>query len=603
MITLRLVAALVLAAALAVPADALAAPGDLVAGFGSGGRALVDFGGDEHAEAVLVQGDGRIVVAGSTNVGANPENFAIARLTTSGTTDGGFGTGGKTILDFGKQDLAHGAALASDGKILLAGATGTDFGMARLLAGGTPDLGFGSTLPGRRVENFDSGDDTANAIAVAPDGRIVVAGVTSAGAQPTQTRVGLTRMLAASGGADVAFGGNAGLATFGDPVGASIGNAVAVQPDGRIVVAGTLILGAAKKFLVARLVEPNGALDPTFNTNEGGGKIAVQFGPTPDDVARAVAVRADGKIVVAGQTNTGANEPNFGVMRLHADGTLDRAFSDFSIFYGDFGATERGNAMALAPDGKIILAGETRVGPNPPNIAVVRLTAEGAPDTSFGAGGQRIIDFGAFEIGFGVAVAPNGNIVVAGIKSTGTNPDMAVAMLEGDAPPPASQSNPGAPAIPAIPASDGGDTTTPQGAPTRCGGKAVTRLGSAGADRITGTRRRDVIAALGGNDVINGLGGSDIVCAGAGRDRILGGSGDDVLQGSDGTDTLSGGTGKDRLSGGAGNDQLSGGAGSDRLTGGAGNDRLLGGPSRDILSGGPGRDRLVGGPGRDIELQ
>ena len=416
-------------------------------------------------------------------------------------------------------------------------------------------------------------------------------------------------MLAANGGPDSSFG-SAGLFTSDDTGAAA--HAVAVQPDGKVVIAGQRGGPTAQVFLIGRQLEPDGAPDPAFNANGGGARIAAQFSDKPMDIARAVAIRADGKIVVAGETNSGLNPPNFGLLRLTPDGYLDRPFGISSIVSADFGAIERGHAMALAPDGKIVVVGDTSAGPSPPNIAVLRLTANGSVDTGFGQNGLRIVDFGAAEFGRGVAIAPDGSIVVAGTTATGeTIADMAVALLEGDPLPPAP--SPGAPAAGADEApAGGGSTAPPTGAPARCGGKKVTRFGTERADRITGTKRRDVIATLGGNDLVHGLGGSDIICAGAGKDRVFGDAGDDVLRGGDGGDTISGGTGADSARGEAGADSLSGGTGADRLYGDAGIDRLNGGPgadqlfgglARDVLTGGPGRDRLLGGPGLDSQRQ
>jgi Ca2+-binding RTX toxin-like protein len=114
----------------------------------------------------------------------------------------------------------------------------------------------------------------------------------------------------------------------------------------------------------------------------------------------------------------------------------------------------------------------------------------------------------------------------------------------------------------------GGGTNAP-----RCLGKRATIVGTDARNVLRGTRRADVIVALGGNDLITGLRGNDLICAGAGNDRVTGGAG------------------ADRVAGGAGNDRIAGGAGRDALLGGIGLDTLLGGGGRDILAGGPGRDR------------
>jgi Ca2+-binding RTX toxin-like protein len=108
----------------------------------------------------------------------------------------------------------------------------------------------------------------------------------------------------------------------------------------------------------------------------------------------------------------------------------------------------------------------------------------------------------------------------------------------------------------------------------KCAGKLATQTGTAGPDRIKGTPKRDVIAALGGRDIVRSLGGNDLICGGKGHDKLLGGKGRDILRGEDNADTLFGGPEKDKL---------------------------LGGRGRDTLKGGPGKDALAGGPGRDRE--
>ncbi|HWP91019.1 MAG TPA: hypothetical protein VNN20_02315 [Thermodesulfobacteriota bacterium] len=105
-----------------------------------------------------------------------------------------------------------------------------------------------------------------------------------------------------------------------------------------------------------------------------------------------------------------------------------------------------------------------------------------------------------------------------------------------------------------------------------CGGKLATRVGTVGADNITGTAGPDVINLLGGNDTANSGDGNDIVCGGAGNDTMNGGNGRDRLLGQGGNDILNGDAGNDRLKGGGGNDNMNGGTGNDRCIGGPGSD-------------------------------
>jgi uncharacterized protein len=150
-----------------------------------------------------------------------------------------------------------------------------------------------------------------------------------------------------------------------------------------------------------------------------------------------------------------------------------------------------------------------------------------------------------------------------------------------------------------------------------CLGRQATIVGTAGDDRLEGTRGDDVILARAGDDRIDGGRGSDVICAGRGDDRVQGGDGDDEIdagrgddrvEGGDGNDRIDGGRGDDRIEGGDGDDEIDGGRGDDRieggdgddtLSGGRGDDRLDGGDDDDTLSGGRGDDRLDGGDGRD----
>ena len=130
-------------------------------------------------------------------------------------------------------------------------------------------------------------------------------------------------------------------------------------------------------------------------------------------------------------------------------------------------------------------------------------------------------------------------------------------------------------------------------------GLRCTKVGTSGADRISGTSYRDVICGLGGDDVINGRGGDDVIDGGAGNDGLYGADGNDLLLGGLGGDLLSGGSGVDIEIGGAGNDKLYGGPGADVLSGLDGYDYLDGGDQADKEYGGTGNDRLVGGAGDD----
>ena len=545
----------------------MASPGQLDQSFGTGGSTLISFGGFDRGRALAIQPDGRIVVVGRTG-SETIGDFAVARLTPGGLPDAGFGSAGRVAVNFGagSNDEGFDVALQPDGMVVAAGETTAqgelpDFGVVRLRPDGTPDPGFGGGHPQSVdfvVGVMTNSSDLGRSAALLPDGRILLGGGTDVSGSETFGVARLRSTGALDSPSDFSPGpSRTGTAIADFPGGGEFSRDIAIQPDGKIVIGGD----NGDNFAVARLM-PNGDYDGSFGSPAG--RTTVDFGKTED--AAALALQPDGKILIAGRTNVG-HCCDFAIARLNPDGSPDDSFGG-----GDgrslvaFGDDEAGaEAIALQPDGKIVVAGYKRMGVN--SAAVARLQPNGSLDSTFGEGGRASLEI-AESLGEGVALQPDGKIVVAGYAG-GITSDFLVARLEGDPQPPGGP-GPGGP---------GGGT------PPRCGGRSATIVGTAAGDALRGTRGRDVIVALGGNDRIRALGGKDLVCAGAGNDAVRGGRG------------------ADRLLGQRGNDRLVGEAGADRLVGGPGRDRLLGGPGRDRLLGGGGIDVLRGGPGRDRQRQ
>jgi uncharacterized delta-60 repeat protein len=159
------------AAALAMPLLASAA-GELDPSFGTGGKVLSDFSRNDTAYAVLVQPDGKVVAVGETQEAPTGGNFVfgLARYTTDGSLDASFGAGGKVLTAFTGFDHAFAAALQSDGRIVVAGSAGLDFGLARYQPDGALDAGFGAG--GTAMTDFGSNYDQATAVAVGEDGKL-----------------------------------------------------------------------------------------------------------------------------------------------------------------------------------------------------------------------------------------------------------------------------------------------------------------------------------------------------------------------------------------------------------------------------------------------
>jgi uncharacterized delta-60 repeat protein len=378
----------------------MANPGALDTSFGSGGKKTVNFGGTDAARVVLVQSNGRIVLAG----GGGGGSFCVVRLRTNGTLDTTFGSGGKKTIDFGgDNDSAYGGALQSDGKIVLAGDSNFRVALVRLKTNGVLDASF----EGDGKKLFSWGPiGRAQAVVMAPNGKILVGGFSG----PEGGNIQVAR-LNANGLLDKTFGvdGKAAVDFGGD----DFGLAMARQANGRILVAGRSTAAGA---VVARL-RATGALDPDF---DGDGRVTLPGSVT----ANAVLVQPDRKIVVAGNT---AGLEKTTVTRLMPNGALDTTFGTGGTTTIDFGSlADIAGGAALQADGKIVVVGYSQ---DLEDVTVARLNPNGSPDPTFGTAGKATVDFGAATFGFAVALAPSKRIVVAGQK-TG-NDDFAVARLVG----------------------------------------------------------------------------------------------------------------------------------------------------------------------------
>jgi uncharacterized delta-60 repeat protein len=527
------VATLALSAGVAAGSPA----GDLDPTFEGDGKRIVSFGGADDAQQVLVQPDGKIVVAG---YGGPEGDFAVARLNPDGSYDNGFDGDGRAVADFGGDDKAYAAALQPDGRIVVAGQGGsTQVGVWMAVARFDPDGSLDETFDpggadgdGKKLFTNYEDQQEVEGVLVQPDGRIVLAG-TGYGAENNDFAI--TRLYP-KGAVDGTIFEHADFGGDDKAYGAALG------PDGKLVVAGDAY-GTNVEMAVARY-KPDGSLDKTF----GAGTGKRRFGFEDDASARAVLVQPDGKIVVAGIGGLGYD---FLVARLNPDATPDPTFSTDGISTADFGGADGAYSAVLRPDGKVVAAGLTTEGGA--EFAVARFLPNGALDTTFGSEGKSTVSFATADIANAVALQPDGRVVVAG--QTLYN-NVAVARLQAD-PPPAAGAGPAG-----GPGSAGGTARTPS--TPRCAGKRATIVGTARGETLRGTPRADVIVALGGNDRVVARGGNDLVCGGRGDDRLAGGPGTDRLNGEQGKDRLSGGPGRDRLAGGAGRDRCTGGAARDR---------------------------------------
>jgi uncharacterized delta-60 repeat protein len=383
--------------ALLAPTPALAASGDLDPAFDGDGQVTTAFSAEAAANGMAIH-RGKIVV-----VGAAGPNFAVARYDLDGTLDASFGGDGKVTTHFrGSGATARAVAVQDNGKIVAVGDADNfgRFAVARYRINGSLDTSFGGD--GKQTTRIWPGGSAARAVALTSDGRIVVAGQTTG---PQGSAFAVVRYLW-NGSLDRNFGLDGKVTTRFQGVGTAYG--VAVTNRDKIVVVGDAVI--AEGFCVARY-RKDGRLDRHFAHN---GKLVSR----KPGGARAVAL-AGGKVVVAGIG--GDIFGPFAVERYNHDGSVDGTFSEDGRVIAHLGdGEESGQAIAIQPDGRIVVAGYTNVpheGGDTGNgaFALVRFRPHGAIDESFGVGGRVLTEFSeGLTLGMALALQWNGKIVVAG---------------------------------------------------------------------------------------------------------------------------------------------------------------------------------------------
>lgn len=364
--------------------------GELDATFASGGVFTSDPAGPtrfDRFSSVLVQPDGKPVVAGGSNFLLGPLRFVAQRLTADGSPDPGFSGDGMQVINpsptvsgpygWGVSNVPD-AVLASDGDLIMAG-TGNyetpdsvynNIAVVRLDSAGTPDPGFGSggivNTPMPLPSGFQEGT-SAGAMALQPDGRIVIGGFAN---DSNYDFVGILIRLMPNGTIDSSFGAG-GVQVVPSMLWVA---SLTVASDGRIIAAGRDSNPEAVQsdFAVSRF-NSNGSLDSTFSSD---GSISIDFeddsyGFFPQS-AESVVELPNGKIVVAGSGN------GFAVARLTSSGELDSARA---LFPGESsGSVPTALSMVVQPDGKPILGGFESIPGNADGFALKRVESLGAPD-------------------------------------------------------------------------------------------------------------------------------------------------------------------------------------------------------------------------------
>jgi uncharacterized delta-60 repeat protein len=407
------VCAVILALLFLAPRSTQAAAGDLDSRFGNGGTVQTDFsGGDDYGFGIKIQSDGKTVVVGES--GVYPLfHTALIRYKANGALDRTFGTGGKVVaaLDSG-GDGAQAIALQPDGKIVTAGSVIHNnftlaFITARFNPDGTLDTTFGTN--GSVETTFGDSEAEGNDVVLQADGKIVVVGFTGAGSYTNNNNIALVRFNP-DGTLDQTFGtggkvvSNTGLAT-----------SATLQSDGKLLVGGT-DESTRHGFLLARY-NSNGTLDTSFGNL---GMVTTPIG-SGDAFSFGIGLLSDGRIVLAGYSET-TQDHDFTVACYTSNGQLDQTFGNGGIVVTDFsgGTDDIAYALAVQPDNKILVGGQSGLYPTF-NFGLARYTSTGQLDQTFGTGGKVLTPVAHDSHGYALTTA-TGKITLAGAVASDQKP-------------------------------------------------------------------------------------------------------------------------------------------------------------------------------------
>jgi uncharacterized delta-60 repeat protein len=372
----------------------------------------------------VIQSDGKIVTA-ATVADRLDEVIVLTRNNPDGSLDSGFGSGGTVTTLITEDDFARALALQQDGKIVVAGDISATFGepsfaLLRYNSDGSLDTTFGaggqvSTRVGRVA-------DSARALCLQPDGKILAAGYSAAlplTASSNHSDFAMVRYNS-DGSLDHSFG-TAGIVTTAFGGGAFDGSdldsidTVTIQPDGKILAAGEVVNASASSVdTVLIRYGQNGSIDSTF---ADGGKSVARTGSLT--YPKGIIVQPDLKIVIGGQSWTALfRTPQFLVARYNPDGSIDTSFGGGGNTITGLGLAgdqtgDKAFALALQSDGKIVEVGSAGLAVS--TFAVARFNRDGKLDPAFGAGGISTIALpGQGATAAAVAIQKDGKIVTAG---------------------------------------------------------------------------------------------------------------------------------------------------------------------------------------------
>lgn len=392
---LLLAVALVVLGVLAPAASA--APGQLDPTFGNGGSVRMFFSEEDISlRGVATQPDGKVVLSGGNFLtGAT----LVVRLLENGAFDPSFGASGVVNLALGPEESEGRAVLVQpDGKIVIAGtargAVNYDFAFARLNADGSPDLTFGGG-DGKELVEIGPEFERPEAVTLGPGGRIVATGEARL---PGEVDAAAIAVLGPNGLPDPGYFGGDGAITVTTTPKSDEGVEAAMLADGRVLIGDANAAGAGDGFTLIQLL-PAGTPDPAFGGGDGLVEVPVPGSENAGGRVSDFALLADGRILASGYGFDEVGSPvkydaKAAVARFLPDGQLDESFGSKGWFTHQFGAEgDSAERVAVAPNGKLVIAGSYLASTDPvisDARAVARLEPGGSLDPTFGAGGVSL---------------------------------------------------------------------------------------------------------------------------------------------------------------------------------------------------------------------
>jgi len=388
--------------------------GSLDTSFGAGtGKVTTTIGSsDDIAQSVKILPDGKILAIGSSYISGF--KVVMVQYNSDGSLDTSYGGGDGIVIDNQYLgDQAVGAAIQTDGKLVVAGTYNNDFFVTRFNTDGSLDTSFGSGGSKTTDFNNNTGSDKSTSVTIQPDGKIVLGGYAFNG---TSFDFAIARYNS-DGTPDTSFNGTGKAITDLGSASNDSGYSVTVQPDGKLLVAGwtDAVTAGNNDFGLVRY-NSNGSLDTSFNLT---GKVTTSFS-AGGDLALSVTVQSDGKILVAGQSNTSGN--NFAVARYNTDGSLDSTFNGTGKVDTEFttsgSSDDRGAVVTIDASGKIIVLGtSTKTGNY--DFAIARYNSNGSLDTRLNL--ANTLDGAPSYTENGAAVLLDSNVQIYDAELSATN--------------------------------------------------------------------------------------------------------------------------------------------------------------------------------------